>query len=75
MGGEVISPDKIVANADWSKRYTWSIPADTPEELYRYLAQRGMSVAQFRALPVFQVNRYLIPWLADIRQPEDTMVP
>lgn len=70
MAGMVLDLDTDIANADWAKRYTWDLPASTPEELYAYLAQRGLSVEQFKALPVYAVNQHLYPWLQTIEQPE-----
>lgn len=67
--------DRDVANADWTKRYSWDIPASNPAELYAYLAQRGIAVADFKKLPVFQANESALPWLAGIEQPQSKLSP
>jgi hypothetical protein len=60
-----IRPDDDVRNADWTK-HTWDIPAQNVEELNAYLDQRGMTVAGFKALPVYEMNRDRLAWLAQL---------
>ena len=62
--------DAAQENADWSKQ-SWDLPVDSPEELYYFLAERGMSIRQFTQLPVYTENVDKIPWLAGLGQPPE----
>lgn len=63
-----IDLDSDVANADWTKRYTWDLPT-TADGLLAYLGQIGMSVEHFKTLPVYTVNQHRFAWLADLAAP------
>lgn len=64
-GRVVVMPDLDEENADWTKR-TWDLPTDLAEFL-RGLEQTGMSVAEFKTLPVYRFNLKTGPsWLKDL---------
>lgn len=53
-------------NADWSKR-TWDLlDIDSKEKLLRYLEMTGMTVEQFKKLPVYKFNRDKLDFLKDL---------
>lgn len=59
-----INVDADPRNADWPKR-TWDLDIHSIEELLEYLDDRGMSVTDFKKLPVYQlaVERGEPAWL------------
>lgn len=64
----LINVDEGPYNADWTKQ-SWDITGvDTVEKLREYIARQGMSVEQFKRLPVYvlNVNRGGMEWLADL---------
>lgn len=50
---------------DWIKKGTWDLP-DTPDELRAHLVAIGMTVAQFKRLPVYRWHLEDRPWLAQL---------
>lgn len=56
-------------NADWIKLGQWDIPASSVDELHDYLGARGMSVEDFKQLPVYRYNQHRLKWLAALDQP------
>lgn len=53
-------------NADWTKR-TWDLlDIDSKEKLLRYLERTGMTVEQFKKLPVYQFNKDKLDFLKDL---------
>lgn len=64
MGARVvIRPDEELDNADWTKS-TWTlIGIDSIEELLKWLKMKGMSVEQFKQLPVYRNNVGHLEWL------------
>lgn len=65
MARPLLYPDADLANADWTKR-TWDLPAQNLEELRRWLAAHGISVAQFKQQPVYRYNVGKLPWLRQL---------
>jgi hypothetical protein len=63
-------PDRDPVAADWAKLGAWDLQIDTPGQLYAWLDQKGMTVDEFKALPVYSLNQARIPWLKTIEQPE-----
>jgi hypothetical protein len=66
----VINIDEDPFNADWAKR-TWNLPyknADDLPVLREFIASIGMSVAEFKALPVYvwNVGKPGMEWLKDL---------
>lgn len=59
------SPDESVENADWTKQ-SWDLPIETIEELREWIEARGMTVAQFKRLPVYQLNVERVAFLAEL---------
>jgi hypothetical protein len=57
--------DDDLDNADWTKQAS-DVMAESPEELRAMLASIGMTVEQFKALPVYRRNVDRIPWLKTI---------
>lgn len=56
-----INIDADIANADWTKK-TWDLP--TNELDFRiWFSKSGMTVEQFRALPVYKDNKDKYPFL------------
>jgi hypothetical protein len=60
-----INIDASPVNADWTKQ-TWDLPAHDLPSLREYLAAEGLSVAEFRRLPVYLLNVDKLPWLRDL---------
>lgn len=58
----MLYPDRDLLNADWTKQ-TWDLPVHTLVGLREYLKGRGMTPAQFKKLPVYQLNVQKLPWL------------
>lgn len=53
-------------NADWTKR-TWDLlDIDSKEKLLRHLASTGMTVEQFKKLPVYKFNKDKLHFLKDL---------
>lgn len=54
----MFSPDKNITNADWTKK-TWDLPANlkTEQDMAIYARGKGLSLEQFKQLPVYQFNR------------------
>jgi hypothetical protein len=57
-----IDLDDTVANADWTKT-TWDLPANSLDELRRWLKHSGRTLEEFKTLPVYQHNVARLPWL------------
>jgi len=57
----ILHPDEDETNADWTKQH-WDLPAYKSVEFMRSFESSGMTLEQFRALPVykFAVKRGLI---------------
>jgi len=49
----LIEPDRLVHNADWTKR-RWDLPPYRSKAFMRHLKAMRMSLEQFRRLPVYQ---------------------
>lgn len=61
-----VDVDADLVNADWVKR-TWDLlHIKTVEQLKAHLQAVGMSVAQFKKLPVYRANLDTLPWLKDL---------
>lgn len=65
----IVRPDADPRNADWTKM-NWPLPRYKSAEFYDWLAANGLTLAQFRVLPVyvFGVARGLIKddvWVGD----------
>lgn len=52
-------------NADWTKQ-SWDLPYQTVEELRGFLQRTGMTVEEFRQLPIYRYNVSKMPWLQDL---------
>jgi hypothetical protein len=61
----VIRVDALLDNADWTKG-TWDLPIDNVADLRAYLKATKVSVAAFKALPVYRRNLRTQPWLAGL---------
>jgi len=62
----VIWPDGDLANADWTKT-AWDFPdIESADDLLAWIEAQGMTVAEFKALPVYQFNKDKIAWLKEI---------
>jgi len=57
-----VNIDADLENADWTKG-SWDIPATSVEELRTWLKQQGMTVEQFKRLPVYRRNMKRLEWL------------
>lgn len=57
----ILRPDEDEMNADWTKQH-WDLPPYKSEEFMSFFARSGMTLEQFRKLPVykFAVKRKLI---------------
>ena len=55
-------PDADLSNADWTKQ-SWDLGIDNVEDLRAWLKRQGMTVAAFKALPVYKLNAGKLPWL------------
>lgn len=62
MARPLIRPDEDLTNADWPKG-TWDLPVHNLQELRAWIAVQGLTVAQFKALPVYQRNRDAVKYL------------
>lgn len=58
----ILYPDRDLINADWTKQ-TWDLPVRSLPELRAYLQDHGITIAQFKALPVYRLNVRKLPWL------------
>jgi len=52
---EVVNIDAITENADWTKQ-TWDLPEYKSKEFMDWLKFSGMTLAQFKKLPVYKFN-------------------
>ncbi len=53
-------------NADWTKR-TWDLlDIDSKEKLLRHLERAGMTVEQFKSLPVYKFNKDKLDFLKEL---------
>lgn len=57
--------DSDLKNADWTKQ-SWSIPANSVDELKRFLRSQDMTVAHFKTLPVYRWNVEKLEWLKEL---------
>lgn len=48
--------DKDMENADWTKM-TWDLPKYKSKEFYDWLKFSGMTLTQFKKLPVYKFNK------------------
>lgn len=71
----VLNIDADVSNADWVKQGVWNLPVSNAAELYVFLAERAVTVAHFKTLPVYKSNVGRMPWLDDIAQPPLPGIP
>ena len=60
-----INIDADPFNADWPKR-TWDLGIDNVEDLRRYIQAGGMTIDQFKALPVYVWNVDKLTWLREL---------
>ncbi len=51
-----INIDADIENADWTKR-TWDLPKYKSKEFMDWLKFSGMTLTQFKKLPVYQLNK------------------
>ncbi len=68
-----IQLDKDIGNADWTKETAWDLGVTDLAGLRGYLIEHGYTVDEFKALPVYDTNSWLHPWLKDI--PADLLAP
>jgi len=47
--------DRILENADWTK-VTWDLPKYKSKEFMEWLEFSGMTLEQFKELPVYKAN-------------------
>lgn len=52
---EVLNIDAILENADWTKQ-SWDLPKYKSKEFYDWLKFSGMTIEQFKKLPVYKLN-------------------
>jgi hypothetical protein len=52
----VLNIDADLDNADWTKGEVWDLPPYKSKEFYDLLKFMGMSLAQFKKLPVYKRN-------------------
>jgi len=52
---KALNIDAILENADWTKR-SWDLPKYKSEEFYSWLKFSGMTLEQFKKLPVYKWN-------------------
>jgi len=52
----VLNIDADLENADWTKQ-TWDLPKYKSDEFIEWLTQSGMTLTQFKKLPVYQFNK------------------
>jgi hypothetical protein len=55
--------DADIRNADWTKRSWDLVGIDSVEKLKDYLNAAGMSVEQFKKLPIYLFNVDTLSWL------------
>ncbi len=61
-----INVDANLRNADWTKR-TWDLlDVKSKEDLLRYLKSKGMTMNDFKKLPVYQFNKDKLDFLKDL---------
>ncbi len=61
-----INIDAQLHNADWTKR-TWDLlDITTKEELLTYLERKGMTIKDFKKLPVYKFNKDKLDFLKDL---------
>lgn len=51
----VLNIDAITENADWTKQ-KWDLPKYKSDEFYKWLKFSGMTLTQFKKLPVYKLN-------------------
>jgi hypothetical protein len=61
----VILADERPENADWPKR-TWDLPIENKIDRLEYLKAMGMTVEQFKKLPVYRWNVEKLLWLKEL---------
>jgi len=52
---KVLNIDAILENADWTKQ-SWDLPKYKSKEFYDWLKFSGMTLIQFKKLPVYKLN-------------------
>ena len=52
---EILNIDAILDNADWTKQ-SWDLPEYKSKEFMDWLKFSGMTLAQFKKLPVYKLN-------------------
>jgi len=52
---EILNIDANIENADWTKQ-TWDLPKYKSKEFMDWLKSSGMTLTQFRKLPVYKIN-------------------
>lgn len=55
MEETIMRPDEAVDNADWTKQI-WDLPKYKSKEFMSWLKRSGMTLKQFRRLPVYKFN-------------------
>ncbi len=60
--GWVVALTGDIENEDWTKR-TWDLPFDNAEDLREYIEAIGMTVEEFKRLPIYRWNVDKMPWL------------
>jgi hypothetical protein len=61
----VILADERAENADWPKR-TWDLQIENKTDRLEYLKAMGMTVEQFKKLPVYRWNVEKLLWLKEL---------
>ena len=69
MSGERPPLSLDAYDGDWIRRGSFDLlnhGVDSPEKLREWLAQHGMTVEQFKTLPVYRGNVDRIGWLREL---------
>lgn len=62
----LLSPDHELSNADWTKQSWDLLEINNAADLKVYLTAEGMTVANFKKLPVYLLNKEKHKWLQDL---------
>jgi hypothetical protein len=68
MPARSVLRDDDPLNADWTKQ-TWDLPARSRSDLpalREFIKASGMTIAQFKRLPVYALNVKRLRWLHDL---------
>jgi len=53
---EILNIDADLTNADWTKQ-SWDLPKYGSKEFKKWLVDSGMTLDDFKKLPVYQLNK------------------